>query len=89
MSVGFELGKGPLEGETDQEFEERMKKEKVIDEVAAWIDTRVIAEMVADHLEQEGEEVTVESCKEAWLGTLENLGSGIGVARSCGEAAGL
>ncbi len=87
--TGFELGKGPLEGETDQEFEERMKKEKVIDEVAAWIDTRVIAEMVADHLEQEGEEVTVESCKEAWLGTLENLGSGIGIARSCGEAAGL
>jgi len=66
-----------------------VKKEKVIDEVAAWIDTRVIAEMVAGHLEQEGEEVTVESCKEAWLGTLENLGGGIGIARSCGEAAGL
>ena len=87
--TGFELGEGPLERETDEEFEQRMKKEKVIDEVAAWIDTRVIAEMVADHLEQEGEEVTVESCKEAWLGTLENLGSGIGIARSCGEAAGL
>jgi len=87
--TGFELGEGPLEGETDQEFEERKKKEKVVDEVADWIDTRVIAEMVADHLEQEGEEVTVESCKEAWLGTLENLGSGIGIARSCGEAAGL
>ena len=87
--TGFELGEGPLEGETDEEFEQRMKKEKVIDEVAAWIDTRVIAEMVADHLEQEGEEVTVESCKEAWLGTLENLGRGIGIARSCGEAAGL
>jgi len=87
--TGFELGEGPLERETDEEFEQRMKKEKVIDEVAAWIDTRVIAEMVADHLEDEGEEVTVESCKEAWLGTLENLGSGIGVARSCGEAAGL
>jgi len=87
--TGFELGKGPLEAETDQEFEERMKKEKVIDGVAAWIDTRVIAEMVADHREQEGEEVTVENCKEAWLGTLENLGSGIGIARSCGEATGL
>ena len=87
--TGFELGEGPLEEETDEEFEQRMKKEKVIDEVAAWIDTRVIAEMVADHLEQEGEEATVESCKEAWLGTLENLGSGIGIARSCGEAAGL
>jgi hypothetical protein len=66
-----------------------MKKEKVIDEVAAWIDTRVIAEMIAQHLDDEGEEVTVESCKETWLGTLENLGSGIGIARSCGEAAGL
>ena len=87
--TGFELGKGPLEGETDEEFEQRMKKEKVVDEVAAWIDTRVIAEMIAEHLDDEGDEVTVESCKEAWLGTLENLGSGIGIARSCGEAAGL
>lgn len=85
--TGFDLGKGPLEGETDEEFEERKKREKVIDEVAAWIDTRVIAEMIADHLEQEGEEVTLESCKEAWYGTLENLGSGIGIARSSGEAA--
>ena len=87
--TGFELGKGPLEGETDEEFEARMKKEKVIEEVAAWIDTRVIAEMIAEHLEDEGDEVTVESCQEAWYGTLENLGSGIGIARSCGEASGL
>ena len=85
----FELGKGPLEGETDEEFEERMRKEKVIDEVAAWIDTRVIAEMIAAHLSNEGEEVTVESCKETWLGTLENLGGGTGIARTSGEAAGL
>ncbi len=85
--TGFELGKGPLEGETDQEFEQRMKKEKVIDEVAAWIDTRVIAEMIADHLDDEGEEVTVDRCKEVWWGTLENLGGGTGLAISCGEAA--
>ena len=85
--TGFELGKGPLEGETDEEFESRIKREKVVEEVAKWIDTRVIAEMVADHLEQEGEEVTVESCKEAWLRTLENLGGGIGIATSSGEAA--
>ena len=84
--TGFELGKGPLEGETDQEFESRMKREKVVEEVARWIDTRVIAEMVASHLEDEGEEVTVENCKEAWLGTLENLGGGIGIATSSGEA---
>lgn len=63
--------------------------EEVVDEVAAWIDTRAIAQMVAEHLQEAGDEVTVESCKEAWLGTLENLGSGIGMARSSGEASGL
>lgn len=63
--------------------------EQVVDEVADWIDTRAIAQMVADHLQATGEEVTVESCKDAWLGTLENLGSGIGLARSSGEASGL
>ena len=87
--TGFALGEGPLEGENDEEWHERERIEKVVDEVAAWIDTRVIAEMVASHLKDEGDEVTVESCKETWLGTLENLGSGIGIARSVGEAAGL
>ena len=83
----FALGEGPLEGETDEEWHERERIEKVIDEVADWIDTRVIAEMVAEHLKDEGDEVTVESCKEAWLGTLENLGGGIGLARTSEEAA--
>jgi len=85
--TGFKLGEGPLEGETDEEWQERERIEKVIDEVAAWIDTRVIAEMVAEHLKDEGDEVTVESCKDAWYGTLENLGGGIGLDRASREAA--
>jgi hypothetical protein len=56
------------------------EKEKVIDEIAEWIDTYVIAEMVVDHLEDQGEEPTVERCKEVWYGTLENLGGGVGLA---------
>jgi len=87
--TGFELGKGPSEGETDQEFEARQKREKVIDEVANWIDTRVIAEMVAEHVEEIEEELTVQGCKDVWLGTLENLGGGVGLASSIGEASGL
>lgn len=65
----------------------RGKRENVIDDLARWVDTQVIAEMVVSHLESEGDEVTLENCKEAWLGTLENLGSGIGIARTSGEAA--
>ena len=85
--TGFKLGEGPMEGETDEEWHERERIEKVVDEVAAWIDTRVIAEMVAEHLKDEGEEVTVETCKDAWLGSLELLGGGTGLAISSGEAA--
>ena len=87
--TGFKLGEGPAEGETDEEFEARMKREKVIDEVADWIDTRAIAEMVADHVEEIEEELTVQGCKDVWLWELENLGSGVGLARSVGEASGL
>ena len=39
-------------------------REKVIDEVADWIDTRVIAEMVVEHVEEIEEELTVQGCKE-------------------------
>lgn len=80
--TGFELGKGPLEGETDREFESRMKRGKVVEEVAKWIDTTVIALMVADHLEEAEQEVTVASCQDVWLRTLENLGGGVGLAVS-------
>jgi hypothetical protein len=56
------------------------EKEKVIDEIAQWIDTYVIAEMIVDHLEENEEEVTVERCKQVWYQTLENLGGGVGLA---------
>ena len=62
-------------------------REQVVDEVSNWIDTTVIAEMVVSHLEDQGEEVTIENAKNCWLGTLENLGSGTGIALSCGESA--
>ena len=84
---GFELGKGPLEGETDDEFEARQKREKLVDDLANWMDTHTISEMVVSHLEEQGDEVTLESCKETWYGTLENLGGGVGIARASGEAA--
>jgi hypothetical protein len=55
-------------------------KEEVIKEVADWIDTQVIAEMIVDHLEESGRPVTVQEAKDMWLGTLENLGGGVGLA---------
>lgn len=56
-------------------------KEKLIEQVANWIDTYVIAEMIIEHLEEQGEELTLERAKEVWLHTLENLGGGIGLGR--------
>jgi len=49
-------------------------KDQVIDEVASWIDTAVLAEMMVNHLEEEGEETTVDRCKELWYTVLERLG---------------
>lgn len=65
----------------------RTNREQITDDLARWVDTQVIAEMVVSHLEDVGGGVTLESCKDAWLRTLELLGSGIGIARSSGEAA--
>ncbi|MBT9141321.1 MAG: hypothetical protein DDT30_01910 [Dehalococcoidia bacterium] len=48
-------------------------KDQVIDEVASWIDTTVLAEMMVSHLEEEGEEPTVDRCKELWYAVLERL----------------
>lgn len=60
-----------------------MKRTELIDQVAAWIDTRVIAELVVSHCKETEEEATFEGCKEIWLGTLENLGaSGLAIHRA-------
>jgi hypothetical protein len=56
------------------------QREKLIEEVANWIDPYVIAEMIVDHLEENAEDVTVERCKQVWYQTLENLGGGVGLA---------
>ena len=57
-----------------------MDSEQVIEEIADWIDTQVIAEMIVEHLEETGRPVTVEEAKQVWYGTLENLGGGVGLA---------
>lgn len=72
-----------LEGETDEEYEKRVNREKVIDGVTGWIDTRVIAELLASHLDDTGIEVTVDNCQQVWLGTLEVLGAAGVLGQSC------
>lgn len=57
-----------------------MNREEVIEQVANWIDTQVIAEMIVDHLEEQEEAITVERAKEVWYHALEHLGAGIGLA---------
>ena len=57
-----------------------MDKEQVIKEIAAWIDTQVIAEMIVEHLEEAGRPVNFEQAKDVWYGTLQNLGGGVGLA---------
>lgn len=49
-------------------------KERVVDAVAKWIDTQVIAEMIVQHLKDQGKKPTVKRCKEVWLQTLEHIG---------------
>jgi len=57
-----------------------MDHEEVIEEIANWIDTRVIAEMIVEHLEENDRPITVQEAKEVWYGTLQNLGGGVGLA---------
>lgn len=57
-----------------------MDREQVIEEIADWIDTQVIAEMIVEHLEECGRPITVEEAKQVWYGTLQNLGGGVGLA---------
>ena len=57
-----------------------MDREQVIEEIADWIDTQVIAAMIVEHLEETGRSTTVEEAKQVWYGTLQNLGGGVGLA---------
>ena len=50
-----------------------MDKEQIIDALARWIDTQVIAEAIVDYLESEEMELTLQNGKDAWLAQLEDL----------------
>ena len=50
-----------------------MSEEAVIEELANWIDTRVIAEAIVSHLVECGEDITFEKGKEVWLRQLETI----------------
>jgi len=65
-----------LDGNITPELDGRMN---LLAELAAWIDTQVIAEMIIDHLEEQGGEITLERAKQVWLNTLQNLGGGVGL----------
>ena len=45
----------------------------VIEKLANWVDTRVIAEAIVSHLVECGEEVTFEKGKGVWLRQLETI----------------
>jgi hypothetical protein len=57
-----------------------MEHEQVVKAIADWIDTQVIAEMIVEHLEENDYAVTLEEAQRVWLGTLQNLGGGVGLA---------
>ena len=47
----------------------------VREQLAKWIDTYVIADLIIDHVKKElDESVTFENCKQVWLRQLETLG---------------
>jgi CMP-2-keto-3-deoxyoctulosonic acid synthetase len=49
------------------------EQQQVIDEVAKWIDTNNIAEIIAEELVDSGQEVTVENMQKVWLSVLDSL----------------
>ena len=60
----------------------KTERRQIIDSLAKWIDTPIIAELIVDHLNKEGrsfrpplEKPTLDLCKELWLLELEELGA--------------
>ena len=68
-------GLGSESAETEAQLKERLSKKSLVDQVSEWVDTRVIAELVVDHLKSEGIPRTFEQAKAVWLDTLQMLGS--------------
>ena len=61
------------------EQEQLTKKEKVIQELAEFIETRAISEMVVEGIEGDLEELpTIEQAKEVYLSILMNVAGGSG-----------
>ena len=48
------------------------KQQAVIDELAKWIDTDVIASFIVEEMVDQGMEVTLANAKNVWLNILEN-----------------
>jgi len=57
-----------------------MDRQQLIDELAHWIDTNVIAELIVESLEENHpeEEITIQQARDVWYSTIEHLGSWIG-----------
>ena len=58
------------------------ERQKMITRLAGWIDTGAIAELIVDHLADEGksfrpplDKPTLKLCQELWLNELEELGA--------------
>ena len=51
------------------------EQQAVIDQVAGWIDTDVIAMVIAEELVDNDEQVTLLNCQKVWLDVLEDIHS--------------
>jgi len=45
---------------------------QIKDDLAGWIDTDVIAQLILDELEEQGVQPTLDNAKSIWLDVLEN-----------------
>lgn len=54
---------------------QQIDKDELIGQVAEWVDTHVIAELIVDHLQDQGDELSLENAKECWYAELEHLGA--------------
>jgi len=61
--------------EATKEDNPTTEQQAVIDEIATWIDTKVIALVIAEELVDQEQEVTARKCRAVWHGILEELHS--------------
>ena len=61
-----------MRGQGKYQAERGVMSEKVREELAEWIDSRVIAEAILDELEDQELELTVANGQRVWLDVLEN-----------------